>query len=439
MQNIPITTVYKHPVPVLIGLIAYAALVVIMTINSEFFSSFTYVGCLVCAIAISFILPIGAFCNCLFFTIPFTAVLKLPIEAFSFITLMQFLLIIRTTFFTSEISGKVLLNIVLFGILSQILPLIIFSQTINNVILLIFNLMTFYCIYSLTKSGEIEANHAYVSFSFGVLVAGLIALNLGMYVVDMQEYRFCGLWTDPNFWGMFCLIGIVACLVNGFRKITLWIILLPVILNLFVQGYMTLSRTFIIVSGLMAMVILWYGVRRSIFLGILIGLGFYVVISFFWQDITNVFLERSLDSEHITNGRYENTETLLDYIENNVIAILGGLGYNNSMNFIHTFDYEHGATHNTYVDLFIEFGLIVTICIIYFLLKNLSYVRRLLGNIGTLPGFVICVIIFYMGTLSILKYILLFLFAGVFVGSISQNIDQIPERKQIKNLRNKLM
>lgn len=57
---------------------------------------------------------------------------------------------------------------------------------------------------------------AYTSFAVGVLIAGLIAINYDILISEIQDYRFCGLWTDPNFWGMFCLIGIFISLLSGF-------------------------------------------------------------------------------------------------------------------------------------------------------------------------------------------------------------------------------
>ena len=66
-------------------LVIYGLAVSFMAINSGNIGSSIYLGCLCLALFLSLLIPVDIFLNCLFFTIPFTAVLKLPIEIFSFV------------------------------------------------------------------------------------------------------------------------------------------------------------------------------------------------------------------------------------------------------------------------------------------------------------------------------------------------------------------
>ena len=80
----------------------------------------------------------------------------------------------------------------------------------------------------------------------------------------------------------------------------------------------------------------------------------------------------------------------------------------------------HLASHNTYADLFIEFGFLSDLLIVFFILKRWKYIKGVFRNLRTIPGLVILVLLFYMGTLSMFKYALVYLFIGLFCGYSSE-------------------
>jgi len=422
MQPIQTIKTYQHPFFVFIGMAIYAVCICFMAINSQSITNPNYIMGILGAFIITAFLPLGAFCNCIFFTVPFTSVLKLPIETFSFITLMQLLLIIRAIGFKQNIYLNSYIKIVIASTLTQFFPIMVFGQTFNGIILLVFNLLTFYCVYKLVEQSELSINHAYLSFSIGVLLAGFIAIPYNIYVTDMHEDRFCGLWTDPNFWGMFCLIGIVTSLLYGFKKPLLFIFLLPIILGLAYQGFLTKSRTFIIVCSLMAIVISWSYLKKmrrgSVLVIVMLLVGIYYALPY----AIEIFSERGLDENDVTNGRAENTVMIFDFMQDHLDAILFGFGYNNTLNVMQTLSFGHGASHNSYADLFVEFGLIVDVVLLIMMVKHSKYIKALLHNLNSLPGIVFCIILFYMGSLSMLKYALLFLFIGTFAGTYKSTI-----------------
>lgn len=309
-----------------------------------------------------------------------------------------------------------MVGIIIAGMATQIFPTILFSQTVANIILLSFNLLTFYCTYKLTASGKININHAYLSFTVGVLLAGIIALYFGISVSDFQDYRFCGLWTDANFWGMFCMIGIITCLLNGFKRPVTFVILFPIILILSYFGFLTLSRTFTIVSALMIIVTSWSYFKKNIFSSILVIIIFSVSAYYALPYAIEIFTERGFDNNDMTNGRVESTLHFFEYSLQHFNTLLFGIGYNNILNFNSIHNISNVATHNSYADVILEFGLLNIIIILFILGKNITHAKLLIKRLFTLPGIVFCIIIFYMGTLSMLKYAFLFLFAGVFTG-----------------------
>lgn len=422
MRTLQIVKAYKHPKFVLLGLTVFALLLAVMAINSESISDTNYVAALGSALIVSLVLPIGGFCGCVFMTIPFTSVLKLPIEAFSFMTLMQLLLIARCIF-SNHVRLDMLMKISSICVILELFPFVAYGQTITNLILLIFNFLTFYCIYKLTQANKIEIPHLLLCFSIGVFVAGTISLNYDINIYELSGYRFAGLWTDPNFWGMFCLIGIVSLLIIGFKRPLLFIIFVPLILALAYQGFLTLSRTFIVVSSLMIIVISIAYLRKSILGAIAITIILAAAVYYALPYAMDVFKERGIQHDDISNGRFTQTTTFLEYIVNDIPALCLGMGYNNISNVNSVFHITKLATHNTYADLLIDFGIINILIFGYILLCHKKYIKSMFRNINSLPGIICCVLIFYIATLSTLKYALTYLLLGMFCGfsSIKSN------------------
>ena len=416
MRTLQAAIIYKYPKLIFLCDTLFCAAIANMAVHSESVMGSQYLMSLFGAILICCAIPIGAMTNCIFMTIPFTSVLKLPIEAFSFITLLQLVFIIKSMFIRPDISIAKIIIISLVAVASQFFPIIVANQTLNNIILLTFNLITFYCALTLTKNNRISITQAYFSFSVGVLVAGIVSQVYGIHVAEMQDYRFCGLWTDPNFWGMFCLIGIVTCLLLGFEKPYMFLITLPIIVLLAAQGFLTLSRTFIVVCSLMVLVISWRYLKRS-FLGSIIVVGILCVgIYYALPYATEIFSERALNDDDISNGRFNNTSLIFDYMFKHWDFTVFGFGYNNVLNAMEINNFGIGATHNTYADLLVDFGILGVSLITFMLIHIRRQIAIIVKCLFTLPGLVFCIILFYMGTLSMLKYAMLFLFGGVFIG-----------------------
>ncbi len=190
----------------------------------------------------------------------------------------------------------------------------------------------------------------------------------------------------------------------------------PIIIGLSMQGYMTLSRTFIVVCSLMVMIITFSYMRKSIWTGILVLAVLSIGIVYVLPYAIQIFSERGINDNDITNGRYENTVMIFDYIKNSPMATFFGFGYSNTLNVMHANHFGHGATHNSYADFFVEFGVIFDLIFLVAFFVNVNVVRRFFSRLYTLPGLVICVLLFYMGTLSMLKYSLIYLIFGLYVG-----------------------
>ena len=303
-------------------LVIYGLAVSFMAINSGNIGSSIYLGCLCLALFLSLLIPVDIFLNCLFFTIPFTAVLKLPIEIFSFVTLLQLILILRAVLSNVNIRLLSIILIIVLAVLTHIIPVLLYDQTFANILLLALNILTFYCTFKLAKYSKIHIMAAYTSFAVGVLIAGLIAINYDILISEIQDYRFCGLWTDPNFWGMFCLIGIFISLLSGFKTPWKFIFLIPLIIALALQGFTTLSRTFLFVNTLMIPIILYRYMKRNIWISFIIIIILFVGVYYAWPYVETVFDKRALDENDFSNGRFESTLVYFSFLENNPLVAL---------------------------------------------------------------------------------------------------------------------
>ena len=139
MRIVPAIKTYRHPKLIFLSTCIYCAAISYMAINSASVTGSSYLGALFIALCLCCALPVGAMVNCIFMTIPFTSVLKLPIEAFSFITLLQLMFIIKSLLVKSNISVSKIFLLSVAAISSQILPIVIAAQTFNNILILTFN------------------------------------------------------------------------------------------------------------------------------------------------------------------------------------------------------------------------------------------------------------------------------------------------------------
>ena len=125
MPTLQAVKTYKHPYLVFVCITVYALSICLMAVNSGSITSANYTVGMALALSSVIFLPLGGFCNCIFFTIPFTAVLKLPFEAFSFITLLQLIYIVRFILsFPKALNYSI--GIVLVGLMTQFFPVFFF-------------------------------------------------------------------------------------------------------------------------------------------------------------------------------------------------------------------------------------------------------------------------------------------------------------------------
>ncbi len=419
MQALQAVKAYLHPWKTTVGLMLFALCIVSMTITSKTTIPYIYSGSAFIAMLLALSLPVSGLCNCLFFSLPFSSILKLPVGVFGFVTLMQILLIARIMLEASAGVRRRSLYIAVGCVASQILSVLFFGQTLMNVILLTFNALLLYGMTILTRHKYINIKNLFLWFSLGVLTAGIINMLTGIHVFVVQEHRFCGLWTDPNFWGIFCIIGIAASLIACLKRPLTWVYNLPIAIGLAYQGFLTLSRSFLIAFAFVVVLMSISFLRHEISIkrGILLASILCLSASFALPFVTTTLNKRVFDVNDISNGRIESALAYLEFFFQTPLPVLFGFGYNNTMNATEAFGVSDIVSHCSYIDLFLEFG-VVNILLLTAILVHISHKFHMnLSNLQTIQGLVVCLLLVYMAMFSMLKYSFVFLFFGIFLGS----------------------
>ena len=228
--------------------------------------------------------------------------------------------------------------------------------------------------------------------------------------------RYCALWTDPNFLGGFCLISICYLLRMEKPNIIVKAIIYGMCALIFYYGTLTLSRTYLVVAiAMVAFFVLFVqssgNSMRKVFISIAV-----LVVAFFaiTKYIDRIAENRIVGSEGATGGRAEATLALLDLQMNDATATFFGVGYDNTISLLKSTS-MYNVAHNTYVEILLQFGLVGLFLFIMIFFSNFKNAISILKSVRTPYGLPMACLLFYLGTLSALKYEFLFFIVAIFM------------------------
>lgn len=333
------------------------------------------------------------------------------------ITLLELILFIKV-FLKYGLSVKQFMWLICI-VLSQIVPIAIFDMPISELARLMCNLLLFIAIVRLCLDGTKDTEFLYVSFALGVLTSCIA----GKYYVDpnteeiydetISWLRYRGLWTDPNFLGCFCLSAILSLFKQEIHSKTLKFTSWAMCATLFYYATLTMSRTFLVVLILVAGIYAYRSLKTSdstVFMTIIL----FVIAVPFVLDYAHVLVTDRVvgDESSLTSGRIEQALALLNSQSGN-LSFIFGIGYNN-YDYILNMSDVHMASHNTYADIMLQFGLLGVISIIAILIKYRKTVKTMLSGLTQKYGMPMVCILLYMGTLSVSKYEFVFVISALF-------------------------
>ena len=387
-------------------------------------SSLALIGSTLCVI-IACIIPINVCLYCICFAYPFSAVLLLPI-GLSITTILELIFIIRTlTHPKIEISSLSLIGIGMFVFFSQLIPFLIFDLSISKIFVLCYNILIFLCVYKISKKNQINQTLLYLSFALGVLISCFISLYTNNNADVDPDYigRFVGLWTDPNFLGMFCMLSIVALFSKTGYNLKKLLLSIPIIAGLSYWGLLTQSRTFLIVYAFFIVLFLiraFYKLNlRNILIGVMIIAGIINSSSY----VIETLMSRNTGRDW-TNGRLNDTQIAFDAYCSDWRSLLFGVGFDNEANFLDKQNLRAITSHNTYADILIELGAIFVLGLCISLATNSYNIKKYTQKIFTQDGYPFLTILIYAGALSLLKYEVFYIFSALFFIDNKKQIGQ---------------
>lgn len=330
------------------------------------------------------------------------------ITAFSNINqLMYMLLFFSPMYLYVTIQGFPLYNVIIFSLLIKLVfsrhtrmtltPLLIIimiliieminmmkfanSPSLNMLKLFLIMFITIMHLYNTPTGYSVQKGITYFIYGSLIYAIGTILINVNT-AIDYSN-RSGGLGElDPNTYGLYALFTvsvIIHHLLTRYMKkkhIILYVLFIAVI---YISGFMTLSKTFIILSVFMLLSFLLLSVRnikKSLTLCFLITVGTSVLINIpYIADLSDSLIYRFGMAENIdelTTGRSESVKMYISYLDENIKALFFGEGL---YSYFNLFDIR---PHNSTLELIISWGIIGTIlfCTMYFRAAHVYWIKN---------------------------------------------------------------
>ncbi len=308
----------------------------------------------------------------LLFFLPWSPLLRQGAESFSFYTFAIVLIcaisVIKKRFKFKAYHVAVAVILAFFTLLSKLIDESGFSFAYIAFIMLV---ALFPVVKEEWKSQNYDFYGIVTYFSAGIIIAALCAqryasvANISEFI-EVDSYRtitrMCGFYGDPNFYAaqITAALGGVLVLILRERKKLRIIFLVVELLFLIYCGFLSGSKSFAIISGLM--VLLWFiqilrlrrrgGMKLLLIFGVAIAALFIATSALFtgWIDIIITRFSDSNDISSFTTGRTELWAMYLDELFNNAKTLLIGKGFTNVK-------INERASHSTIIQIVFQLGL----------------------------------------------------------------------------------
>ena len=307
----------------------------------------------------------------LLFFIPWSPVLRLSPDTFSFYTLSLMLIcIIGVVKKWNHFKRYHLVAGILLLFLTLLSKLIDGSGLAMDYISFMLLIFLFPVVAYETKEGRYAFMDVVVYFSAGIILASLCAQELASYAnmakyIRVDQYhavtRRCGFYGDPNFFVAQVTAALSGCMALLMKKNTRRNFWLLVALTMFLCycGFLSGSKSFALVMGLMLLAWMVELVRMrgqaklkaSLLICTVVAIV-YVSTSALFENLINVIMLRLMSATNLdtfTTGRPELWASYLKEIFTDVKVLLMGKGFTNVK-------INARASHSTLIQLIFQFG-----------------------------------------------------------------------------------
>ncbi len=389
------------------------SLLSLIFVLSVFFIPFNNFGCslnqmlCVCAIFCSLFSTIDVSFYQFAFFLPYISATAFPMFGINFhtISILEFILLVRLSIMSKKNTNNYLL-IVFIVFVMQSIPMLFFEQGFDKTIKLALNLLLFYVSFFLCNKNLISEKLFFISFTIGILGACIGGLYYkspvsGVYDSDVSWLRYKGIWTDPNFLGMFCLIGIIFLFHLEIKNYKLKLLSLGSIAALFYFASMTMSRTFLFATAVCLVISIVNLLKKNNASSFFLIMGILLFLPYFFDIVNHVNNVRVDSEDSLGNGRIERTMLVVETFLSNPFSFIFGIGFDN-LNFLPSQGIRFTATHNSYADIITQFGVVGFVIILS--KTRLVFIKRFTSFLFSTEGIPFFVLLFYGATLSLLPY-----------------------------------
>ncbi len=318
---------------------------VVASIFASFYISYASAVGFVIGIAIIYFSDVEDSYYFLFALIPFAFIFKLGSISTSLFTMLEYLVILKSIYTRKVVDSRYFLLILPFVTIAVVSGFIVEDLGITYIVRISLNVEMLYLFINHYYRKDSMKKIAY-AMTVGLLVSDTIGLfrfripgftnmyydnNIVFIDYDVQVHRFCGTFTDPNYFSMATIVAlglIMALFFSG--KGNLFFALSGAALIVF--GLMSYSKSFILMVVLLALVPLGYFMRRGNFLLLLFSLFVLIMV---WESgilMKNHYIWSVVDrftngfNDDITSGRTEKWQLYFNSINSSIVVFLLGNG-----------------------------------------------------------------------------------------------------------------
>lgn len=311
-------------------------------------------------------------------------------------------------------------------LMGQIIAMLTYNAQLKDIISLSLYMLIFIFI---------SEQNEFFSITESIKLIGVLSVACGCLLSilnDTREYsweRFSGIWNDVNFCGFYCIIALIFYVLYIVKKnnpLFIRLLISPLALFIVYTATLTLSRSFVFgiaILGGCALVLLVKDKRiKTIYKIGALFIGAIVMYFIVANSFSVIIDQRGLISttgEDWTNNRFLYSENALKVFGDSPIAWLTGAGINNVPQFVERFGYIGRATHNTYVDLIVQFGVIQGLFAIWYIVRIVGKLMKI--KLTQPEKWMAIILLFYMAVLTITQYEFFYLFIGLFEGSVKKH------------------
>lgn len=383
---------------------------------------------LLCYIAIGICLIANVECGiaCLLFALPFVAVTAVPLAGINIhlIQILEMVVIFKVTATKwFDLNIETMFKILIVCFFTQAVPLIFCSQDFSSVVKLTLNILLFYTIYIEITNCYIGTKTLYISFGLGIIVACIAGFYYISPETDMSylmydnRIRYTGLWTDPNFMSMFCMLAVSIFLNIDTKSLKKIIIVSPLIVFPAYVGTLTLSRSFFVVGIIVVFIYVLSTIKHFNFRTISIILISAITVFYLLEYAEHLVEVRHYTERGLTNGRVDRSFLVLHVFRQSLTTIFFGFGFDN-MEYMAELRFNITESHNSYVDILTQFGGVFTLILIIIILKFKNWHRLIIRELLKPSGQLLLIIMLYGGSLSLLKYEFTYIIGALFFSKI---------------------